>query len=140
MACGKSVRGALAAVLAAAPMAGAGELKEGADHRLRFRSPSGNIQCTLLPAGGFEYLLGDKGPEVACVRFDPDWSVAALNASGPAELRDEEFEWPDGVQILPYGEQVVRAPITCTSEKTGMTCRSAGGHGFSLTRAAAKVW
>ena len=37
---------------------------------------------------------------------------------------------------LGYGLRATLGEITCTSEKTGMTCRNATGHGFSIAKAA----
>jgi hypothetical protein len=37
--------------------------------------------------------------------------------------------------VLDYGHSVVSDGITCTSAKSGMTCKNAEGHGFTVARA-----
>ena len=41
---------------------------------------------------------------------------------------------------LGYGQEVSLGGITCTSAKTGMTCKNEGGHGFSVARARQKLF
>lgn len=123
-----------ALILCGAHLAQAGGLRRESDNRILFRSPTGNLQCTFLPVGDFTYLLGDTGPEVACVRFDPDEAVVVLNGTRPAKAADDEFEWPEGVQILPYGKSVSMTGISCMSTKAGIDCTSRSGHGFHISR------
>ena len=41
---------------------------------------------------------------------------------------------------LPYGAKWSRGGIECESEKTGLTCKNQTNHGFSLSKAAQKLF
>lgn len=125
---------AAALVLLGAHVAQAAGLRHESENRILFRSPTGNLQCALLPAGDFPYLLGNTGPDVACVRFDPDEAVVLLNGNRPAMVAEDEFAWPEGVQVLPYGQSVSVEGIFCMSTKAGMDRTSRSGYGFRISR------
>jgi hypothetical protein len=122
-----------AAVPAATPAA--------ADELLFFRSPSGNIHC-LLTDGEW------AGARCDILQFTPsftrappgcdlDWGMAFWVApSGPGELAcvSDSVAEPTA-QTLPYGGTISLGGISCTSEKTGMTCVNRQGHGFRVARA-----
>lgn len=109
-----------------------------------FKSPSGNIHC--------QYYDG----EIRC-------DIAQQSAPVPPKPRDCELEWGQAFAVadngrsgerLCHGDTVVdaRLPvlaygnvwrsggITCASEQTGVTCTNAAGHGFSLSRAAQRLF
>jgi hypothetical protein len=113
-----------------------------------FRSPSGNIHC--------QFFQGDGNAVVRC-------DLAQISNRPPPRPRDCDLEWGqafevsagtargvrlcygDTVQdnrlpVLPYGRTWSRGGLACTSEKSGVTCRNAGGHGFTLARAAQSVF
>jgi hypothetical protein len=46
----------------------------------------------------------------------------------------------NGLPVLPYGQSWQRAGLTCLSEQSGVSCRNARGHGFTLSRAAQRVF
>ena len=48
---------------------------------------------------------------------------------------------PDGqARVLGYGETLSRAGFSCTSQRSGITCRNKAGHGFTAARKAQKVF
>jgi hypothetical protein len=136
---------ALAALLASAVLfAPAALAQEG------FRSPSGNIHC--------QFFAGDADSE-AVIRCD----LRSISNRPPPRPRDCDLEWGQAFEIsaraargirvchgdtvqdnrlpvLAYGRSFARGGLSCTSEKTGVTCRNAGGHGFTIARAAQRVF
>jgi hypothetical protein len=111
-----------------------------------FQSPSGNIHCLMINGvdvgvrcdmaeltpsftkrppdceadWGSAFWIGSKGPGVlACV------SDTVINPSAP---------------VLGYGSTLSFASMTCTSERTGVTCTNTAGHGFRLSRAVQELF
>jgi hypothetical protein len=116
------------------------------DEFLFFQSPTGNIGCMLMTGSWdgarcdiFELTMSFPTPPADC---DLDWGhafeVAAHGGAGPVCAGDTVFD-PGGF-VLGYGKSVTLGGVTCTSEKTGMTCTNARGHGFSVARARQKVF
>ena len=105
-----------------------------------FRSPTGNVSCL--------FALGNR-VEVRC-------DLAQLNRSFTTPPKDCDLDWGDSfaigatgrgalvchgdtvadpaAEVLDYGSTLSHSGITCTSEKSGMTCQNAAGHGFSVAR------
>jgi hypothetical protein len=120
-----------------------------------FRSPTGNINCL--------YLELETGPEMRCdiSQFTPSfktappgtsnetivctpallhgYSITPKGSSGKAFCPTDAVIDP-GSAVLPYGATFRRGGVTCASETSGMTCKNAAGHGFSLSRAQQKVF
>ena len=102
-----------------------------------FRSPSGNIGCQL---------------DASAARCD----IRARDWSPPPEPAGCEVDYGQGLTIsrtgsrgrfvcagdtalgagptLAYGRTVRRGGISCTSQRSGVTCKNARGHGFRLSR------
>src|SRR5262245_35813496 len=60
-----------------------------ADSPDEFQSPSGNIGCQYVPAGGTEtYTTPDGGPQLICDRVAPAYVRFTLSAHGAAALHD----------------------------------------------------
>ena len=113
-----------------------------------FRSPSGNIHCQFFEGDGNAAIRCDlreisNRPPPRPRSCDLDWGHAfEIARSGAAGTR---LCYGDTVQdnrlpVLPYGQSWQRAGFACTSEKSGVTCRNAGGHGFTLSRAVQSVF
>ena len=115
-----------------------------------FHSPSGNIRCLLL-AGSPASLLCRIGEaayapslQAGCMaKASVDWHGFMLTASKRAApvcsggiLYTQRPHWAN----LPYGASWHRASFTCDSRITGVTCRSASGHGLFLARASWRTW
>jgi hypothetical protein len=103
-----------------------------------FKSPTGNIHC--------QYFEGELRCDIAQIAApvppkprdcDLDWgqafAVTADSRSG-ARLCHGDTAMDDSLPTLPYGDAWRRDGFTCTSERTGVTCSNALGHGFSLSR------
>ncbi|MFB2553428.1 DUF6636 domain-containing protein [Ensifer soli] len=103
----------------------------------QFVLPSGNIGCVYTPAGGTDvYRPADGGPELACDRIEPVYVRAILSSTGRGRM--DEAPGDQGCcaagPVLGYGEVWRAGPFSCLSERTGLTCSRADGHGFFLSR------
>lgn len=117
-----------------------------ADDFIFFHAPSGNIHCMLMS--------GDD----ASARCD----MQQLTQSFPVPPRDCDLDWGDAFEVsstgrghvvchgdtvmdpqsmeLGYGASATLGDFTCTSQKTGMTCTNAGGHGFTIAKSRQKLF
>ena len=118
-----------------------------ADDFYMFHAPSGNIQCAIM-TGDYNSARCDV-MEVTKMSFptqpadcDLDWGhafeVGSTGAGAPACAGDTVAD-PSGF-VLGYGQSFSKGGFTCQSEKTGMTCTNEEGHGFSVAKAAQKVF
>lgn len=114
---------------------------------LAFRSPSGRIVCALDAEGvGCDVQNTWRvGPTPASC--DSEYGKGVwLQAGGVAELScsgDPVAGTTDGSgpEVLPYAASVRAGSVTCTSERTGMTCRDLRtSHGFTVSRAAYRLY
>lgn len=118
-----------------------------ADEMVFFRSPSANIQCMIATgewaAARCDVMqvtnLSHPIPPADC---DLDWGhafeVGPVGRGAPACVGDTVAS-PDAME-LGYGQSVDLGGFRCTSEKTGMTCVNGQGHGFTLSKAAQKMF
>ena len=103
-----------------------------------FVMPSGNIGCIYIPEGGTAtYRPADGGPELSCDRVEPKYLRATLGRAGKAVVRTNVGDRGccGGEKVIPYGDVWSAGPFTCSSERTGLTCRRDDGHSFLLSRA-----
>ncbi len=100
--------------------------------QISFRLPSGNIACTFAPSPE----TVERGPQLVCERVEPIYTTAILGRDGiPVVLpKTGEISCCYG-PVLRYGNFWQAGPFTCTSERTGLTCRREDGRGFSIARA-----
>ncbi|MGH8639587.1 MAG: DUF6636 domain-containing protein [Burkholderiales bacterium] len=114
-----------------------------------FRSPTGNIHCQF-------FAEGDGGATMRC-------DVRQISNRPPPRPRQCDLEWGQAFEIsaratrgtrlcygdtvqdkrlpvLGYGRNWQRGGLTCQSERTGVTCRNTRGHGFTVARAAQRVF
>jgi hypothetical protein len=106
-----------------------------------FRSPSGNINCTLSTPGGEN--------AARCVVVDHTWTAPPpppdchlnsgdrfyLTQGGAAVVGCYAQEFPVAESTLGYGQSRSFGSITCDSEYTGMACTdSSTGHYFRVSR------
>jgi hypothetical protein len=141
-----SFAAAVMALVATAPGATAEnmqQMKASQDGLVTFVMPSGNIGCTYVPKGGtLVYEPMDGGPELICERVEPRYVTVRIGPKGPPQRIDNPGEQSccSLDQQLAYGRSWSAGPFTCLSEKSGLTCNAADGHGVSMSRAAVKVW
>jgi hypothetical protein len=106
-----------------------------------FETPSRNIAC-----GWFSGLGGSLRCEIRSllrpmpprpVSCDVDWGYGlAMGRTGRANVlcAGDTVRRTGAVRILAYGTTWRRGGFTCTSARTGLTCRNASGRGFFLSR------
>ena len=118
-----------------------------ADDFIYFHTPSDNIHCVLM-SGDFEgarcdmLALTQSFPKRP-VDCDLDWGdafeIGATDRQGHVVCHGDTVISPDSME-LGYGASATLGEFTCTSQKTGMTCTNARGHGFSIARARQTVF
>ena len=106
-----------------------------ADHDYaRFQMPSHNVGC------GFDSgvlrcdILSGLKPEPAAA-CELDWTGVVLDATSAAQPEcagDTVFD--QSAPVLGYGESWSRDGLTCVSQQSGLECKNAAGHGFTLAR------
>ena len=105
-----------------------------------FRSPSGNINCTLSTPGGDNAARCEVVDHTWTVPPPPDCHMNSgdrfgLAQGGPAVVGCYGQEFPVAETTLGYGQSRSLGTITCDSEYTGMTCSdSSTGHYFRVSR------
>lgn len=115
-----------------APPTTAVPTSEAPDDERSFVTPSGNIACELT----VEYA--------ECSVAEHAWQPPGETCRGPALVSI----WDGSVHVecgesgaeassflLAYGERVTVHRVTCVSERSGVTCRSLSGRGFTVSRA-----
>lgn len=111
-----------------------------------FRAPSGNIHCMITTWDGGsarcdirEYTPSFPNRPGWC---EQDYGFAfevASAGSGMVVCAGDTVADP-GAPVLPYGQTVSTGHITCTSQSSGMSCLNRAGHGFTVARAAQRVF
>lgn len=106
-----------------------------------FRTPSGNIYCNgSLDGGDISCTIAERSSGPVLPR--PGWCngywghTFTLNRYGPVQMECNQAapRKSSYTDVAPYGETGHFAEITCQSERSGLTCRNAEGHGFMLSR------
>lgn len=113
-----------------------------------FRTPSGNIYCNgfVSGGGGIDCVIVNReaGSAPAAIGTCPagrEFEVS-LDATGPARPSCGK----NSGALSTYGDQATYGAsgqfgdITCTSERTGLTCRNPEGRGFFLSRRKQEVF
>ena len=107
-----------------------------------FATPSGNIHCSVglsADAADVECTIVERqGPPAAPqpVTCGASWGhTFLLFDTGPVQMVCTPPPRRLNIgEIAPYGQSGQFNLITCQSERTGLTCRNASGHGFFLSR------
>ena len=107
---------------------------------VQFRTPSGNIGC-----------IGETAAAENTIRCD----IRNRTWSPPPKPKSCTLDWGQGLSLnrtgraryvcagdtalntgpkLAYGTSRKIGAITCTSRTTGLTCKNAQGHGFTMSR------
>lgn len=120
-------------------------LPANADEYLAFHSPSGNIQCAIFTFFEARCDILDisapiPDPPADCeLDYGHAFGIGSLDAKGYRICAGEPVADPGGL-TLGYGDHIDLGGFRCTSEKTGMTCTNAAGHGFSLSKRAQRLF
>jgi hypothetical protein len=118
-----------------------------ADDLLFFHSPSRNIHC-LISTGDYAEARCDMRALTPSYTTAPpdcelDWgasfAIAPESRKGYLACVGDTVEDPGSVE-LGYGQSLSLGGLTCTSEKTGVSCTNPAGHGFSLAKARQKLF
>ena len=110
-----------------------------------FQTPSGNIGCMADDEEGWALRCDIQEREWKSPPRDPDcdldWgSGLDLGATGRAHwICAGDTVLRQGA-VLGYGSTWRAGPFTCTSERTGVTCRNRAQHGFFLSRASYRLF
>ena len=131
---------AVAAALLAPGLASGAELK-------RFITPSRNIGC-FGDATGVRCDIGDTSakPPKRPANCRLDWGSAyEVNRTGRGHglcVGDTALPAPnEKAPVLKYGHTIrLGKKLTCTSRRTGLTCRNGGGHGFTLSKTVIRLF
>ena len=92
-----------------------------------FQSPSGRIGCAF-------YSDAETPRQVRC-----DWDgggdrAITLNEAGKGKrIRISDTVRNPKAKVLAYGKSTSFGRLRCTSRRSGMTCRSRSGHGFTVS-------
>ncbi len=113
-----------------------------------FRSPTGNIHCQFFAIDGDAVIRCDlrqvSNRSIPRPRnCDLDWGQAfeiSARATRGSPLCYGDTAQDDRLPVLPYGQSWQRSGLTCISEQSGVSCRNPRGHGFTLSRAAQRVF
>ena len=118
-----------------------------AQEMIFFRSPTGNIACMLYAGADWRGARCDLREATPSFARRPQWcdldwgfafTVTAGGIAEPACVGDSVAD--PSARVLPYGASLSLGGVTCTSERTGMTCVNRQGRGFSVARAAQRVF
>jgi len=114
------------AALAALPAAGSGA----ATSPKRFQTPSKQIAC-MYPA-----------PQLRCDMLFLNDRAAIVGRHGKGRIvKITDTVADPKAKVLAYGRSLRLGPYTCTSRRTGLTCRNrTTRHGFTISRERRKVF
>lgn len=115
-----------------------------------FKTPSGNIECSIGTGGG--------PPDLTCTIFEINGAPNVPRPSSCSGPWGHSYELlsrgqvklgcggpgrknaSPGVEVAPYGVSADWGGISCKSERTGLRCQNREGHGFHLSRSVLTVW
>jgi hypothetical protein len=127
-----TIGAATTALVAAAVLAGAAGAS--APKQRFFETSGGAVSCEL------DNDPSTLGVQAFCQTVTPPRSVT-LKASGKVKVCSGAScigNPPDNVKALAAGSHVKLGPFRCTVKAAAVSCRIAGGAGFSISRAGAK--
>lgn len=135
----------LAATAASAPAFAQGAQQ--ADEFKRFITPSRNIGCFGDQTGvRCDIRVSSAKPPPKPKRCRLDWGSAyEVNRKGRGHglcVGDTALPDPNKREpVLKYGHTIrLGNGLKCTSKRTGLTCRNAGGHGFTLSKTVIRIF
>ncbi|WP_395725553.1 DUF6777 domain-containing protein [Nakamurella sp.] len=108
-------------------------------------TPSGNIICSNrnvqfgCAIKQFDFAF-DVNSE-SC--YGPRWAIVELGTTGmpvASSCSGDFFVTPAMPEPTPYGSTVRFGDISCDVQETGLTCTNLDGHGFTLSRAAYRLF
>ncbi|MDO4897263.1 MAG: hypothetical protein Q3971_07860 [Moraxella sp.] len=124
-------------------------LGAGTAHATAFKSPTGNIVCVgdTSVVGGVECHIKSVSRYTTTKPkdCDLDWGhTFFVGRTGRSEVSCHGDVPPSldasGHRTLAYGKTIRGNGWSCTSAKSGMTCKNQSGHGFKLSKANQRVF
>lgn len=112
------------------------------DGLISFSTPTGNIGCTYIPAGGTDvYFPKNGGPELQCDRIEPVHLRFFLYKSGKAERFTNvgDAGCCSAENILVYGDSWRKGPFRCRSQRNVLAC-TRGKAGFVISPGKTQVY
>lgn len=112
-----------------------------------FQAPSGNIHCVMMEYEEPQWVRCDmiegtitykKRPKDCDLDYGRSFYIDARGRGEVVCHGDTIIN--RRAAVLNYGQTVNVGGVSCTSERTGMTCRNTAGRGFSLSRAKQHVF
>jgi hypothetical protein len=111
-----------------------------------FQSPSKNIACAYFDYDKQNTLRCDiavvdakpRRPPGCDLEYGQAFEMSAEGAAARICYGDTVID--KSLPVVAYGETWQRGGFTCRSEQSGITCRNADQHGFSLSRAKQEVF
>lgn len=109
-----------------------------------FQAPSGNIHCWIDGYGARCDILEatssfTRRPADCDLDFGSAFFIDPQGRKGAVGCVGDTVAQPNN-PVLGYGSRMEFHNITCTSERTGVTCTNPAGHGFTLARARQTVF
>ncbi len=116
-----------------------------------FKTPSKNIYCIIEPP--YEHHLGSDlrcdlqqmttrpppAPKNCPLSWGDAFSIAQDGDRGVKICHGDTTRNP-ALEVLPYGAKWSHDGFVCRSATNGLTCKNARGHGFTLSRAAQRLF
>jgi hypothetical protein len=109
-----------------------------------FQAPSGNIHCLIDSYGARCDILQatysfTKRPADCDLDYGGAFYIEPRGRKGGVACVGDTVADP-GNAVLGYGSTIAADGITCSSERSGITCVNAAGHGFTVARAQQTVF
>ena len=118
-----------------------------ADDLLFFRSPSGNINC-VLATGDYAAVRCDiaqftpsfnRRPDGCDLDWGDSFEITLTGRTGVLGCHGDTVITPDAF-TLEYDDALESGGFSCISRTTGMTCTNPRGHGFTVSKAAQRLF
>lgn len=104
-----------------------------------FNSPSGNIVCMGVNSGVYCTIHERNTSKPSC--WGDGMTSFYVPSRGKSELDcTSEYFYDDSAPVLSYGQTMRGNGWSCTSQKSGMTCKNSAGRGFSLSRSSQRLF
>ena len=113
-----------------------------------FRSPTGNIHCQFFNSDGEAVIRCDlrqvsnrsmPRPRDCEQDFGQAFEISTRATRGMPLCSGDTVQ-DNRLPVLAYDQSWKRGGLVCVSERAGVTCRNADGHGFVVSRAAQRVF
>jgi len=123
---------------------------------ISFHSPTKSVWCAIIAPTHFRHASPTKAylrcdipnntavlpPEPEYCKDTGDWGAGfGIEANGyPSRACPSDTSATPAGRTLQYGETIRAFGFHCTSRRTGMTCMSSKGHGFTVRREAQRLF